>query len=81
MSDDYDFTKDDSPCWKEMLEEIETPTKEELQERIFKAIEYINKFDDISAYYEYIDEDGYNECFDVDFKKDMLALLKGVDKE
>ena len=48
---------------------------------IIKAIEYINKFDDISAYYEYIDEDGCNEYFDVDFKKDMLDILKGVDKE
>ena len=52
-----------------------------LQDKISKAIKYINKFDDISAYYEYIDEDGYNEYFAEDFKKDMLDILKGVDKE
>lgn len=46
-----------------------------------KAIEYINKFDDIKAYYEYVDEDGYNEYnFDEDFKKYMLEILEGDNK-
>lgn len=54
----------------------------ELQQRIDKAIEYINKFDDIRAYYEYIDEDGYDEYnFDEDFKRYMLDIFKGDDKE
>ena len=49
----------------------------ELQEVIDKAIEYINKYESIRAYYEYIDEDGYEEynC-DEDFKKELLGILK-----
>ena len=45
----------------------------ELQEVINKTIEYINKYESIRAYYEYIDEDGYDEynC-DEDFKKELL---------
>ena len=49
----------------------------ELQEVIDNAIEYINKYESIRAYYEYIDEDGYEEynC-DEDFKKELLGILK-----
>ena len=52
----------------------------ELQEAINKAIEYINKYESIRAYYEYIDEDGYEEynC-DEDFKKELLGILKKED--
>ena len=52
----------------------------ELQEVINKAIEYINKYESIRAYYEYIDEDGYEEynC-DEDFKKELLGILKKED--
>ena len=52
----------------------------ELQEVINKAIEYINKYESIRAYYEYIDEDGYEEynC-DEDFKKTLLDILKKED--
>lgn len=47
------------------------------KEVIDKAIKYINKFENIKAYYEYIDEDGYDEynC-DEDFKKESLDILK-----
>ena len=51
----------------------------ELQEVINKAIEYINKYENIKAYYEYIDEDGYDEYnYDEDFKKELLDILKEV---
>ena len=52
----------------------------ELQEVINKAIEYINKYESIKAYYEYIDEDGYDEYnYDEDFKKELLGILKKED--
>ena len=49
------------------------------KEVIDKAIECINKYESIKAYYEYIDEDGYEEynC-DEDFKKELLDLLNKV---
>ena len=49
------------------------------KEVIDKAIEYINKYESIRAYYEYIDEDGYDEynC-DEDFKKELLDILDEV---
>ena len=52
----------------------------ELQEVIDKVIEYINKYESIRAYYEYIDEDGYEEynC-DEDFKKELLDILDEVE--
>ena len=51
----------------------------ELQEVINKAIEYINKYESIRAYYEYRDEDGYDEynC-DEDFKSELLDILNEV---
>lgn len=50
-----------------------------LKEVIDKAIEYINKYESIKAYYEYIDEDGYDEYnYDEDFKKELLDILKEV---
>ena len=49
------------------------------KEVIDKAIEYINKCENIKAYYEYIDEDGYDEYnYDEDFKKELLDILKEV---
>ena len=49
------------------------------KEVIDKAIEYINKYESIKAYYEYIDEDGYDEYdYDEDFKKELLDILKEV---
>ena len=52
---------------------------EKLKEVIDKAIKYINKCENIKAYYEYIDEDGYDEydCNE-DFKKELLDILKEV---
>ena len=49
------------------------------KEVIDKAIECINKYESIKAYYEYIDEDGYDEYnYDKDFKKELLDILKEV---
>lgn len=50
---------------------------QKLKEVINNAIEHINKYESIRAYYEYIDEDGYEEynC-DEDFKKELLDILK-----
>lgn len=49
------------------------------EERINEAIEYINKFEDIKAYYSY-EEDGYEEYnYDEDFKIDLLEILEGGD--
>ena len=47
------------------------------KEVIDNTIEYINKYESIRAYYEYIDEDGYDEynC-DEDFKSELLDILK-----
>ena len=44
-----------------------------------ELIEYINRYESIKAYYEYIDEDGYDEYnYDEDFKKELLDILKEV---
>lgn len=52
---------------------------EDLQQRINKAIEYINKYESIKAYYEYV-ECGYEEYnYDNDFKDDLLEILKGAE--
>lgn len=46
------------------------------KEVIDKAIEHLNKYESIKAYYEYIDEDGYDEYnYDEDFKKEILEIL------
>ena len=60
--------------------ELEQQCKKQ-KEKIDRAIEYINKYESIRAYYEYIDEDGYEEynC-DEDFKKELLRILKKEDK-
>ena len=60
---------------------IETILKENarLKDKIEKAIEHINKFEDIKAYYSY-EENGYEEYnYDEDFKIDLLEILKGGD--
>ena len=52
---------------------------EKQKEVIYKALEYINKYESIKAYYEYIDEDGYDEYnYDEDFKKELLDILSEV---
>ena len=49
------------------------------KEVIDKTIEYINKYESIKAYYEYIDEDGYDEYnYEEDLKEELLDILKEV---
>lgn len=49
------------------------------KEIIDKAIKHVNKYESIKAFYEYIDEDGYDEYNDdEDFKKELLDILKEV---
>lgn len=55
--------------------------KNPLQDRINKAIEYIEQFENIKAYYSWV-EDGYEEYnYDEDFKKDILNTLRGEDND
>ena len=66
---------------RSQAEAIESLEKEnqKYKEVIDKAIEYIIKCENIKAYYEYIDEDGYDEYnYDDDFKKELLDILKEV---
>ena len=61
-----------------LIIELEQQCKKQ-KEVIDKVIEYINKYESIKAYYEYIDEDGYDEYnYDEDFKKELLDILKEV---
>ena len=49
-----------------------------LKTKIKNAIEYINKYENIKAYYEYIDEDEYDEYnYDEDFKEELIHILQG----
>lgn len=53
-----------------------------LEDRINKAIEYINNFESIRAYFEYTDEDGYDEYdYDDTFRTELLKILKGEENE
>lgn len=62
----------------EYIEQLEQQCRKQ-KEVIDKAIEYINKYESIKAYYEYMDEDGYDEYnYDEDFKKELLDILKEV---
>ena len=50
----------------------------QLKEVINKAIKCVNKYEDIKAYYEYIDEDEYEEYnYNEDFKKELIHILQG----
>ena len=75
-SDHYLIPKD---VFMELFNEM-INWKEESQKQkevIDKAIELINKYENIKAYYEYIDEDDYDEYnYDEDFKKELLDILK-----
>lgn len=66
----------DKETLRDMVLELQEENKKQ-KEVIDKTIEYIDKYESIRAYYEYIDEDGYEEynC-DEDFKKELLGILK-----
>ena len=64
--------------YEQLIEQLQQENKQ-LKEVIDNAIEYINKCENIKAYYEYIDEDGYDEYnYNEDFKKELLDILKEV---
>lgn len=75
----YDYApipKEFKPYFEKLQQE-----NQQLKERINEAIEYINKFEDIKAYYSY-EENGYEEYnYDEDFKIDLLEILKGDSNE
>ena len=72
MYESYADTVERMQMW---LDESEQENKQ-LKEVIDRAIKYINKYESIKAYYEYIDEDGYDEYnYDEDFKKELLDIL------
>ena len=53
-----------------------------LKTKIKNAIEYINKYENIKAYYEYIDEDEYDEYnYDEDIKEELIHILQGDKKQ
>ena len=68
----------DKETLKDMVLELQEESQKQ-KEVIDKVIEKINKYESIKAYYEYIDEDGYDEYnYDEDFKKELLDILKEV---
>lgn len=65
--------------YEELQDEVIKLTTDKflLKTKIENAIEYINKYENIKAYYEYIDEDGYEEYnYNEDFKKELLYILE-----
>ena len=61
-----------------LLNETKQQCKKQ-KEVINNAIEHINKYESIRAYYEYIDEDGYEEYnYEKKKKKELLDILKEV---
>lgn len=66
--------------WENQLLKKENKKQKEV---INKAIEYIKNYEsikvyNIKAYYEYIDEDGYEEYnYNEDFKKELIRILQG----
>ena len=79
MKNDVFSLEYDKETLRDMVLELQEENKKQ-KEVIDKAIEYINKYESIRAYYEYIDEDGYDEynC-DEDFKKELLDILDEVE--
>ena len=69
----------DKETLKDMVLELQEESQKQ-KEVIDKVIEKINKYESIKAYYEYIDEDGYDEYnYDEDFKRELLDILKEVE--
>ena len=75
---DYLLTPVENNLLVSYIKKLQQQCKKQ-KEVIDKAIEYINKYESIRAYYEYIDEDGYEEynC-DEDFKSELLDILDEV---
>ena len=76
---DYLLTPVENNLLVSYIKKLQQQCKKQ-KEVINNTIKYINKYESIRAYYEYIDEDGYDEynC-DEDFKKELLDILKEVE--
>ena len=75
---DYVLTPIESNLLVSYIKELQQESKKQ-KEIIDRAIKYINKYESIKAFYEYIDEDGYAEyTYDEDFKKELLDILDEV---
>ena len=73
---DYLLTPVENNLLVSYIKKLQQQCKKQ-KEVIDNTIEYINKYESIKAYYEYIDEDGYDEYnYDEDFKKELLDILK-----
>ena len=48
-----------------------------LQQRIDKAIEYLNEYENIKAHKLELNEDGFKDIIDFGFKENMLSILRG----
>lgn len=76
----YSVAKNNEVFTMELTKQDLIKYASELQERINKAIEYVNRFESINAYYEYQDGEYWETDYDDDFQKDLLNILKGNDK-
>ena len=75
---DYVLTPIESNLLVSYIKKLQQQCKKQ-KEVIDNTIEYINKYESIRAYYEYIDEDGYDEYnYNKDFKKELLDILDEV---
>ena len=52
-----------------------------LQQRIDKAIEYLNEYENIKAHKLELNENGFKDIVDFGFKENMLSILRGEDNE
>ena len=69
----------DKETLRDMVLELQEENKKQ-KEKIDRAIKYINKYESIKAYYEYIDEDGYDEYnYEEDLKEELLDILNKED--
>ena len=75
---DYVITPVENNLLVSYIKKLKKQCKKQ-KEVIDNAIEHINKYESIRAYYEYIDEDGYEEynCNE-DFKSELLDILNEV---
>ena len=74
-SDHYLIPKD---VVKELFDEMINWRDESKKQKevIDKVIEYINKYESIKAYYEYIDEDGYDELEIIEESKKIEKIAR-----
>ena len=64
-------------CSYNMVREIKN-----LKQTIREAINYTKRFFSIEAYYEYVDDDGYDETdIEEDFQEELLEILEGKEND